>query len=205
MLKNIRIASPCSADWNQMVGDDRVRHCQACNLNVYNFAAFTEQEIHTLLANREGRLCGRLFQRKDGTVLTQNCPVGVRAVVRRISRIAGALFSFLAPGFLTTPVLAQTYTLTNMSDAAISVDIVDQTGAPIPHASATIRELKGKNERNAQADDHGRLLLRVPKSGKYVLTVTVRGFATFTRTYNLRSGEMLSAPAAVLNVGTVGK
>jgi hypothetical protein len=41
MINNIRVASPCSADWEQMQGDDRVRHCDACNLNVYNLAAFT--------------------------------------------------------------------------------------------------------------------------------------------------------------------
>ena len=42
MINNIRVASPCPAKWEQMQGDDRVRHCDACNLNVYNLAAFTE-------------------------------------------------------------------------------------------------------------------------------------------------------------------
>ena len=53
MLENIRIASLCSADWEQMPGDNRVRHCQACNLNVYNLSAFTEREIRELMANRQ--------------------------------------------------------------------------------------------------------------------------------------------------------
>lgn len=48
----------------------------ACNLNVYNLSAFTEQEIRTLVANRKGRLYARLYRRGDGTVLTQNCHVG---------------------------------------------------------------------------------------------------------------------------------
>jgi len=26
-LSNLRIASPCPADWNKMAGDERVRHC----------------------------------------------------------------------------------------------------------------------------------------------------------------------------------
>jgi len=70
MLENIRIASPCSANWGQMRGDDRVRHCSACKRNVYNFSAMTEQEIRNLLAQREGRVCGRFYQRRDGTILT---------------------------------------------------------------------------------------------------------------------------------------
>ena len=36
-LQDIRIASPCPADWDKMVGDERVRHCSECNFNVYNF------------------------------------------------------------------------------------------------------------------------------------------------------------------------
>ena len=27
LLARIRVATPCTADWNAMTGDDRVRHC----------------------------------------------------------------------------------------------------------------------------------------------------------------------------------
>lgn len=60
-LSNIRIASPCPADWNQMVGDERIRHCAECNLNVYNLSAMTEREAQQLLGgNRGKRMCLRL-------------------------------------------------------------------------------------------------------------------------------------------------
>jgi hypothetical protein len=130
MLENIRIASPCSAKWEQMPGDDRIRHCEACNLNVYNFTAFTEQEIRDLLANRQGRLCVRLYQRSDGTVLMQNCPIRLRAVARRISRIAGAIFSFLVPNFIGAPVFAQSYTRMNVSDSAFPSMSRNRLAAP---------------------------------------------------------------------------
>ena len=35
----LRVASPCSADWDRMQGNERVRYCPQCKLNVYNFAA----------------------------------------------------------------------------------------------------------------------------------------------------------------------
>src|SRR5436309_2750205 len=38
MLHNIRTASPCSADWEKMQGDDHMRSCAACQLSVYNFS-----------------------------------------------------------------------------------------------------------------------------------------------------------------------
>src|SRR5262245_30602687 len=37
-LARLRIASPCSADWDEMTGDDRVRFCGRCRKNVYNLS-----------------------------------------------------------------------------------------------------------------------------------------------------------------------
>ncbi|MGZ4896492.1 MAG: hypothetical protein ACXVJ0_08525, partial [Candidatus Angelobacter sp.] len=67
---NIRIASPCQAEWEKMVGDERVRHCSECNLNVYNLSAMTERQVQELIAGSQGkRLCTRFYRRADGTVL----------------------------------------------------------------------------------------------------------------------------------------
>ncbi len=95
-LDNIHIASPCSADWNEMFGDDRKRFCGDCKLNVYNLSDMTRREAENLLINSEGRLCVRFFRRSDGTVLTKNCPVGWQAVKQRAARLATAVFSMIA-------------------------------------------------------------------------------------------------------------
>lgn len=78
VLEDIRIATPCSADWDEMSGDARVRFCGKCEKNVYNLSAMTREEGEALVKEKEGRLCVRLYQRKDGTVITSDCPVGVR-------------------------------------------------------------------------------------------------------------------------------
>ena len=72
----LKIASPCPASWDDMEGDDRARFCPECELNVYNLSAMTEEEALKLVKEREGRLCVRFYQRRDGTVLTTDCPVG---------------------------------------------------------------------------------------------------------------------------------
>src|SRR5262249_19517730 len=82
-LDNIRVASPCPASWDKMTGDDRVRHCQECKLNVYNLSEMTRIEAERLVANREGRMCVRFYRRADGTILTRNCPRALQAVIRR--------------------------------------------------------------------------------------------------------------------------
>ncbi len=78
VLESLRIAAPCTADWDQMAGDERVRFCGKCEKNVYNLSAMTRSEAETLVREKESKLCLRLYQRQDGTVLTSDCPVGVR-------------------------------------------------------------------------------------------------------------------------------
>ena len=92
-LENVRVATPCSADWERMTGDERARFCGQCQLNVYNLSGMTRQEAERLIANREGRLCVRFYRRADGTILTKNCPVGLAALKRRVSRLASAALS----------------------------------------------------------------------------------------------------------------
>jgi hypothetical protein len=95
-LDNIRIASPCSANWDEMFGDDRKRFCGECKLNVYNLSNMNRRDAENLIINSEGRLCVQFFRRADGTILTENCPVGWQAVKKRVSRLATAAFSMVA-------------------------------------------------------------------------------------------------------------
>src|SRR5262245_12316037 len=89
-LDHLRIAAPCSADWDQMFSfeDERVRFCSQCNLNVYNLSGMSRREAEALNTKTEGRLCVRFYRRADGSVLTQNCPVGLKAIKRRVAWVA---------------------------------------------------------------------------------------------------------------------
>ncbi len=97
-LEDLRIASPCNKSWEQMVGDDRVRHCSSCDKDVFNLAGMTRAEALQLIANQAGEgLCLRLFRREDGTVLTADCPVGVQKKrVRRLVMIGAGVAASVA-------------------------------------------------------------------------------------------------------------
>jgi hypothetical protein len=99
-LKNVRVAAPCNVDWDTMIGNDRMRFCGQCNLNVYNLSSMTRTAAENLIAGNEGRLCVRFYRRADGSILTQNCPVGLRALHRRLKSVSKAIattvLSFLA-------------------------------------------------------------------------------------------------------------
>ena len=90
LLANTHIATPCRADWNAMTGDTRSRFCGSCRKNVYNLSAMTAPEAAALIREKEGKLCVRYYERADGTVLTQDCPVGVAAVRRKAARVFAA-------------------------------------------------------------------------------------------------------------------
>lgn len=82
-VDGIQIASPCSMAWSQMEGDERVRFCSACRLHVYNLSAMDVEDAARLISDASTEVCVRLYRRRDGTVLTQDCPVGRRVAVQR--------------------------------------------------------------------------------------------------------------------------
>jgi hypothetical protein len=92
MLDELRVASPCNVSWDAMTGDDRVRFCGSCEKNVYNLSSMPREEAEALLAKHESSVCVRFYRRADGTVLTADCPVGVRRkrLRRGVLAVAGA-------------------------------------------------------------------------------------------------------------------
>lgn len=74
MLERVRIATPCRERWEDMVGDDVVRHCARCRKDVYDLASMTTAEAEALLARDGETPCVRLRRRRDGRVVTSDCP-----------------------------------------------------------------------------------------------------------------------------------
>lgn len=111
MLDNVRVASPCNVSWDAMKGDDRVRFCGQCEKNVFNLSSMTRDEAEALIIATQGKICVRMYKRSDGTVLTQDCPDGVRRARRK--RLAAALVGgaamMAAAGFAWTRLNARAH------------------------------------------------------------------------------------------------
>jgi hypothetical protein len=107
LLDQIQVASPCSASWDAMKGDDRMRFCSECSKHVYRFDGMSRGEILELLQEAEGGVCVRLARRRDGTIVTNDCPVGVeRARRRRRLALLLALLPFSLAGAAFSRVFA---------------------------------------------------------------------------------------------------
>ena len=88
----LRISSPCPMSWERMPGTDRLRYCSHCRLNVYNLAVMSRDEVASLVQNRQGRLCARLYRRSDGWATLRDCARGrKRRNVRRVVALVGLL------------------------------------------------------------------------------------------------------------------
>jgi hypothetical protein len=82
-LEDIQVASPCSAPWTQMAGNDQVRFCPQCRRQVFNLSTMTAEQAAELLRDKEESLCVRFHRRHDGTVVTRDGVLGLAELVRR--------------------------------------------------------------------------------------------------------------------------
>jgi hypothetical protein len=209
-LSNIRIASPCPADWNKMVGDERVRHCAECNLNVYNLSAMTERQVHALIAESNGqRLCTRFYRCADGTVLTQDCPWSFRAMKRKVSRLGAAILTALmsvtvAMGKSKPRPATCEYRQTQQKDSGIKLTVVDQHGLVIPQAEIALASKSSKEMIAGVTGPAGEWNKPKVNAGQYVITVKSKGFRTFSSVIEVHSGTLLGLkiklPVAEANV-----
>ena len=193
-LDRMRIASPCSVGWERMAGDDHVRFCHECNLNVYNISGMTRKQAESLIASAQGkRLCVRLYRRADGTIITQDCPVGLRALRRRVSRVAGATFAALMSlcisalgqdrGKVCTqdagklPVkIEKSQADAHEGSAAISGVVTDPTGAAVPGAKITLTSKGSEKEQWLVSNDDGEFQFLSLAAGFYSVRIEMNGF-----------------------------
>lgn len=137
LLQSVRVASPCEASWEGMeaVDGERVKFCLHCAKNVYNLSEMTQGEAEGLLRKYEGKLCVRYYQRRDGTVLTRDCPIGAQAVrmglIRR-STVAASLFAMLF-GAMAAMTLSETNTTGVMASAPKPIPVAGGVSfTPVP-------------------------------------------------------------------------
>jgi hypothetical protein len=196
MLPEIRIASPCPATWEQMAGDNQVRHCAQCNLNVYNFSAMTSGKIEQLIKSSEGqRLCGRLYQRADGTLITRDCPVGLRTRVRRVSRRLTTALAAAMSLIFAAEASPQQNTVTTGKVIALQTGfhlaVLDPSGNPIAHAQILLLDKKtGKRIAENQTDNAGKFSFSHLAVGDYTAIVQAPGLVSHSAFVSIKPNAM---------------
>lgn len=190
-LESIRVGTPCTQDWAQMQGSDKVRFCEHCALEVNNLSALTRKEAMRLVRQSEGRLCVRYVKNPE-----TNAPVFAEKlyqITRRAGIAAGVLGASLtlstlayAQGDVTSLPGKQTETSaenqakkdkTESKTGTISGTVTDPNGAVIPGVQMTMTAEKTGEIRTTTSSDEGFYEFKNVGAGTYRLKA--KGFADF--------------------------
>lgn len=75
-----------------------MRDCSQCSRQVYNISDMSRHEAEAFLAQHGTSHCATFYRRADGTIMTDDCPVGLRKLrdrYRALAKIAGSIIAFV--------------------------------------------------------------------------------------------------------------
>ena len=222
-LDRINIDSPCSADWDEMIGKEQVRFCQHCSLYVHDLSKITRKDALKLVAASKGKLCVRYYRRPDGTVETASQAQPVSLIKRRLSRIAAGAFT--ATLSLASTAAAQSTTTIERSplvaikrasveDKERSVNrggrtatlvgtVFDPNQAVVPNSKVTLVNEATGQELNTTTNDEGEYQFQSVEEGTYKLKVESPGFRLYEKEKINLQGGAENRVDATLDVGVV--
>jgi hypothetical protein len=86
------LEKPCPVKWESMIGDEKRRYCEHCQLHVHNLSAMTTSERDELLAPGAERKCISYLTCEDASV-----PAGkARLKLQSLSRLPQWLAAIIA-------------------------------------------------------------------------------------------------------------
>ncbi|MBI4748614.1 MAG: ankyrin repeat domain-containing protein [Acidobacteria bacterium] len=105
IIDHVQVKSPCTEDWNEMVGNDEVRFCSHCSKHVHNLSAMTRHEAEKLVLESNGNLCIRYLRRpEDQQIVTLPDWMDRPALRRLVLPVAAGV---MAVALNTAPSMAQ--------------------------------------------------------------------------------------------------
>jgi len=183
---HIRIESPCDADWDSMVGNDRVRFCEHCKLTVNDIDNFTSKELRRLLLTSRGRIC---FRYREPSLVLPNLH---QIVPRRVARFAAGAFSAAlslsaaaaqqanasslsdSPSYIFRTAVQQTPSSTSGS---LTGTITSDKGVPIDGATVMLSNTEKNLVFSVSTDAKGNYKFEFLETGYYDFSVQAPGFS----------------------------
>ena len=191
LSKLIEIKTPCTADWDSMIGNDRIRFCEHCNLNVNDLSQLTPKRVRRLVTKSNGRLCLRYQRRRDGSPIIKAVPAKLHKIGRRASRIAAGAFTATlslssvvahpAPGSLGHEHVLASQHIESLLEpltfgSSIKGKVTDTTGAVIQGAGITLGTAETAYLSGTTTDAAGEYRFDGLQPGTYSLTIEAIGF-----------------------------
>lgn len=194
LIDAIEVKSPCSENWAEMQGNDRVRFCSHCTKNVNNLSEMTRREAVRLVRASGGNLCIRYIkhpithkpffagQLHRITRRTTGLAAGVISATIGLSSAAYAQDDSRAE---RAPVVVEKINIrekavggSERTNGVVSGTIRDSNNAPIPYAVVHIVEVTTGVGRGTAANDQGFYEIQALPPGTYKIEINGSGFIT---------------------------
>jgi Carboxypeptidase regulatory-like domain len=181
MKHTFRIASPCSANWDRMSGNDDVRYCSECHRKVYNFSTLRDEEVQRILSADKQRICARLspqpsFMKRRRRSSSKSFMIAIQ----RMSRVASIAF---AAAIYVIPAAGKPLNTTpgnlfqiQPNPAGIILIVVDDDGAAISKARVALVNEKTKKKFKGETDTLGQFRITDIPDGTYEITIEAFAF-----------------------------
>jgi hypothetical protein len=95
-VQDFKAASPCPFKWEGHDPRLPFKHCERCQIPLYDFHNVELSEIEQIIFKRENRENAPLFKREDGKFMTQDCPVACKKRRERVMLVGAVVAAVIA-------------------------------------------------------------------------------------------------------------
>ena len=180
-LDSIQSPAPCSKEWNEMIGNERVRFCGVCAKNVYNLSAMPRKEARKFVARNAEKVCIRYVRLPNGKVLTADTKL--YKITRRTPLLAAGVFgatltlsAFSDAQTPTPPKIETTKTVQlqnkkNSQTSLTSFTFVFENNCPAANFGVKLIDFKTKKEFSTISNNEGIAQFSLIPYGRYTLKI----------------------------------
>lgn len=212
--QRLKVLSPCSAEWEKMVGNDQVRFCEHCSKSVNNISEMTREQALELVLKSNGRLCVRYYKTSDQKVKFQPSTSEFKLNPSPLLKFAAGVL--LTTALSVSPSIAQTMlpigdnvvvetklNNPNLPDpiweggyASLKGTITDEQGAVIPGADITLKGKFFSYTKTTTTNEEGKFYFDDLPEQEYNILVSAAGFNS-AEINNFRANTMTEITIAV--------
>lgn len=195
--ERLKVLSPCSESWAEMVGNDKVRFCSHCQKSVHNLSEMTRQEALDLAFKSNGRLCVKYYVNQDQKIKFKETKQLKTSNISPLPSNRSPLLNVAAAGLFALTLgsgissaqtviptvdtsTTQNQTIQNpnlqLEPNSISGTITDETGAVISGAEVVLTGNTIAQKLKTSTNGNGVYYFRSLPAGTYTLVVTTDGF-----------------------------
>ncbi len=202
LSNQLKIENPCSANWDQMIGNDWVRFCEHCQLTVNDLTPLTPKRVQRLIADSKGRLCVRYRVSREGTPILKAVPQQLHQIRKRVSKLAaGAFTTVLSISSATSQPVTKSWHPPSLAlksseplapivlGASIKGTVTDPLGMLIPTATLTLGATQTPYLYGTTTNGEGQYNFDGLEPGTYQLSVEAPGFKKATIGIELGGNE----------------